>query len=56
MSEVTTVVTGWGITFIIVATYSMWVVSRGKIIGQDLGIGEMEQADPGKDADATTDL
>ena len=56
MSEVATVVTGWGITFIVVATYSMWVVSRGKIIGQELGIGEMEQVDPRKAADATTGI
>ncbi len=34
----------------------MWVVSRGKIIGQELGIGEMEHVGPRKDADATTDL
>ena len=56
MGEVATVVTGWGITFIVIATYSIWVVSRGKTIGQELGIGEMEQVDPRKDAGATTDL
>ena len=56
MSEVATVVTGWGITFIVIATYSIWVVSRGKTIGQELGIGEMEQLDARKDAGATTDL
>jgi hypothetical protein len=55
MSEVTTVVTGWGVTFIVVATYAMWVVLRGKTIGQELGIGEMKQADPRNDAGATTD-
>ena len=56
MGEVATVVTGWGITIVVIATYSIWVVSRGKTIGQELGIGEMEQVDPRKDADATTDL
>ena len=56
MSEVATVVTGWGITIVVIATYSIWVVSRGKTIGQELGIGEMEQVDPRKDAGATTDL
>ena len=56
MSEVATVVTGWGITIFVIATYSIWVVSRGKAIGQELGIGEMEQVDPRKAAGATTHL
>ena len=56
MGEVATVVTGWGITIVVIATYSIWVVSRGKTIGQELGLGEMEQVDPRKDAGATTDL
>jgi len=55
MSEVATVVAGWGITFVLLATYSMWVVLRGKNIGQELGIGEIQDSDPGKDAVATTD-
>ncbi len=55
MSEVATVVAGWGITFVLLATYSMWVVLRGKNIGQELGIGEIQDSDPGKDAGATTD-
>ena len=54
MSEVATVVVGWGITFLVLATYSTWVVLRGKSIGQELGIGEIE---PGveQDTGATTD-
>tara|TARA_B100001996_G_scaffold2590_1_gene2257 strand:- start:410 stop:580 length:171 start_codon:yes stop_codon:yes gene_type:complete len=55
MSEVATVVVGWGITFVALATYSTWVVLRGKGIGQELGIGEIEQSDVEKDTGATTD-
>ncbi len=54
MSEVATVVVGWGITFVILATYSTWVVLRGKGIGQELGIGEVEP-DVEQDTGATTD-
>tara|TARA_B000000475_G_scaffold153525_1_gene123617 strand:+ start:328 stop:498 length:171 start_codon:yes stop_codon:yes gene_type:complete len=55
MSEVATVVAGWGITFIILATYSIWVVFRGMGIGRELGIGETEQSDLGKDVGTITD-
>ena len=55
MSEVATVVAGWGITFIILATYSIWVVFRGKGIGRELGIGETEQSDLRKDVGTITD-
>lgn len=54
MSEVATVVVGWGITFVILATYSTWVVLRGKSIGQELGIGETGP-DVEQDTGATTD-
>jgi|GEM_PF-322414 len=55
MSEVATVIAGWGITFVVLATYSIWVVLRGKSIGQELGIGGIEQSDLGKDTSATAD-
>ena len=55
MSEVATVVAGWGITFVILSTYSIWVVFRGKGIGRELGIGETEQSDLEKDVGTITD-
>ena len=55
MSEVATFVPGWGITFVVLATYSIWVVLRGKSIGQELGIGGIEQSELGKDTGTTAD-
>ena len=50
MSEVATVATGWGVTFVIVTTYALWVVGRGKAIGRELGIGEQEELALGSDS------
>ncbi|MDP7066489.1 MAG: hypothetical protein QF637_02585 [Acidimicrobiales bacterium] len=55
MSEVATVATGWGLTFVVVVTYSLWVVSRGRAIGRELGIGEAESPGSKRDTDLTTD-
>ena len=50
MGEVATVATGCGVTFVIVTTYALWVVGRGKAIGRELGIGEQEELDLGSDS------
>ena len=44
MSEVATVAIGWGLTFVVIVTYSLWVVSRGRTIGRKIGIGEVHQS------------
>ena len=55
MSEVATVATGWGLTFVAVATYSLWVVRRGRTIGRELSIGDVGSTDFQRDADPRTD-
>ena len=39
MSEVATVAGGCGVTAVAVASYALWVLLRGRTIGQELDIG-----------------
>ncbi len=55
MSEVTTVATGWGLSFIVVVTYALWIVGRGKTVGRELGIGGQEELDSGSDSSTPAD-
>ena len=55
MSDVATVAIGWGLTFVVIATYSFWVVSRGRTIGRELGIGEVQQSGQEQESDLSTD-
>ncbi len=55
MNEVTTVATGWGLSFVVVATYALWVVGRGKTIGRELGIGGREELEPESDSSKPAD-
>ena len=55
MSEVATVAIGWGLTFVVIATYSFWVVSRGRTIVRELGIGEVQQSGQEQESDLSTD-
>ena len=55
VSEVTTVATGWGLSFVVVATYALWGVGRGKTIGRELGIGGREELEPESDSSKPAD-
>ena len=55
MNEVTTVATGWGLSFVVVATYALWVVGRGKMVGRELGIGGGEELEPKSDSSKPAD-
>ena len=50
MSDIAAVATGWGLTFVVLATYALWVVGRGKTIGRELGIGKRQELGPGSDS------
>ena len=54
MSEVATVAIGWGLTFVVIVTYSLWVVSRGRTIGRKY-IGEVHQSGQLQESDLPTD-
>ena len=53
MSEVATVAVGWGVTAVAVASYALWVLLRGRTIGQELDIGGSSSRL--SDKDSTTD-
>jgi|TARA_Y100000996_G_C22511355_1_gene638516 hypothetical protein len=53
MSEVATVAVGWGVTAVAVASYALWVLLRGRTIGQKLDIGGSSSML--SDKDSTTD-
>ena len=55
MSEVGTVAIGWGLTFVVIVTYSFWVLRRGRAIGQELGIGEEQRSGPEQESDLPAD-
>ncbi len=55
MSEVATVATGWGLTFVVIVTYSLWIVSRGRSIGRELGIGEAQPSGLEQESDLSPD-
>ena len=55
MSEVATVAIGWALTFVVIVTYSLWVVSRGRTIGRKIGIGEVHQSGQLQESDLPTD-
>lgn len=40
MSEVSSVVAGYGIAVVAVAFYGAWIMARGRAIGRELGIGD----------------
>ncbi len=40
MSEVASVVAGYGLAVVAVAVYGAWIVARGRSIGRELGIGD----------------
>ena len=39
MTDVGTIVTGYGLTIVTLGFYAAWIVMRGRAIGQQLGIG-----------------
>ena len=53
MSEGATVAVGWGVTAVAVASYALWVLLRGRTIGQELDIGGSSSML--SDKDSTTD-
>ena len=53
MSEVATVAVGWGVTTVAIASYALWVLLRGRTIGQKLDIGGSSSML--SDKDSTTD-
>ena len=45
MTNVGTIVAGYGIAIVTVAFYAAWIVTRGRQIGSELGIGAEQPTD-----------
>lgn len=45
MTDVGTIVAGYGITIVTVVMYGVWILMRGRALGDELGIGHGADAD-----------
>ena len=44
MTNVGTIVAGYGITIVAIAFYAAWIINRGRAIGEELGIGSSDES------------
>ena len=44
MTNVGTIVAGYGITIVGIGFYAAWIVNRGRAIGEELGIGSSDES------------